>query len=228
MKHQTDQANEAIDKAERENELILAPDIARLIYTVRDQRVIFDSDLAVLYGVETFRFNEAVKRNLARFPADFMFRLSQEEWNGIRALRSQAATLKTTPVPGEPEALTSQIAISKAGRGGRRTLPYAFTEHGALMAANLLSSPRAVAMSVYVIRAFVKMREELAANAAILRRLAEIDKTLLVHDVALREIFEKLRPLLAPPPPPAKPEIGFHVKEDAVPYRAKPKVRVRA
>ena len=88
------------------------------------------------------------------------------------------------------------------------------------MAANILNSPRAVAMSVYVIRAFVKMREDVAANAAILRRLAEIDKTLLVHDVTLREILQKLRPLLEPPPPPPKPEIGFHVKEDAVPYCA--------
>ena len=87
------------------------------------------------------------------------------------------------------------------------------------MVANILNSPRAVAMSVYVIRAFVKMREEVAANAAILRRLAEIDKTLLVHYVALRDILQKLRPLLEPPPQPPKPEIGFHVKEDALPYR---------
>jgi hypothetical protein len=127
--------------------------------------------------------------------------------------------LKAAPAGAERDGLTSQIAMSKAGRGGRRTLPYAFTEHGALMAANILNRPRAVAMSVYVIRAFVKMRGELAANAAILKRLAEMDKTLLIHDVALREIFEKLRPLLAPPPPPPKPEIGFHVKEDAIPYR---------
>jgi hypothetical protein len=154
-----------------------------------------------LYGVETFRFNEAVKRNLVRFPAEFIFRLSKEEWNGLQSLRSQFAILKT-------------------GRGQhRKYLPYVFTEHGALMAANILNSPRAVAMSVYVIRAFVRMRGELAANATILKRLAEIDKTLLVHDVALREILEKLRPLLAPPPPPPKPEIGFHVKEDALPYR---------
>jgi hypothetical protein len=155
----------------------------------------------VIYGVATFRFNEAVKRNLARFPADFMFRLSKEEWNGLQSLRSQ-------------------IAILKTGRGQhRKYLPHVFTEHGALMVANILNSPRAVAMSVYVIRAFVKMRGELAANAAILKRLAEIDKTLLIHDVALREIFEKLRPLLVPPPVPPKPEIGFHVKEDPVPYR---------
>ncbi len=100
-------------------------------------------------------------------------------------------------------------------------MPYAFTEHGALMAANILNSPRAIAMSVYIIRAFVKMREDLAANAAILKRLAEIDKTLLMPDLALRDIYQKLRPLLEPPPPPPKPEIGFHVKEDAVPYRTK-------
>ena len=184
-----------------QTKLIVAPDIASLIHSIRDQRVILDADLARIYGVETFRFNEAVKRNLVRFPADFMFRLSREEWNGLLSLRSQ-------------------IAILKTGRGQhRKYLPCVFTEHGALMAANILNSPRAVAMSVYVIRAFVKMRGELAANAAILKRLAEIDKTLLIHDVALREIFEKLRPLLAPPPPPPKPEIGFHVKEDAVPYR---------
>ena len=184
-----------------QTKLIVAPDIASLIHSIRDQRVILDADLARIYGVETFRFNEAVKRNLVRFPADFMFRLSREEWNGLLSLRSQ-------------------IAILKTGRGQhRKYLPCVFTEHGALMAANILNSPRAVAMSVYVIRAFVKMRGELAANAAILKRLAEIDKTLLIHDVALREIFEKLRPLLAPPPSPPKPEIGFHVKEDAVPYR---------
>jgi hypothetical protein len=160
-----------------QTKLIVAPDITSLIHSIRDQRVILDADLARIYGVETLRFNEAVKRNLVRFPADFMFRLSKKEWNGLQSLRSQ-------------------IAILKTGRGQhRKYLPYVFTEHGALMAANILNSPRAVAMSVYVIRAFVKMREEVAANAAILRRLAEIDKTLLVHDVTLREILQKLRPL---------------------------------
>jgi hypothetical protein len=94
------------------------------------------------------------------------------------------------------------------------------------MAANILNSPLAVAMSVYVIRASVKMRGEIAANAAILKRLAEIGKTLLIHDVALREIFEKLPPLLAPPPPPPKTEIGFHVKEDPVQYRTSRRAKV--
>jgi hypothetical protein len=174
-----------------------APNIAPLIRSVRDVRVILDTDLAALYGVQTYRLNEAVKRNRERFPEDFLFQLTPEE----------------------RDSLTSQSAMSKPGRGGRRTLPYAFTEHGALMAANILNNPRAVAMSVYVIRAFVKMREHLAANAAILKRLAEMDKALLLHDRALRDIYLKLRPLLEPPPLRPKREIGFHVKEDAVPSR---------
>src|SRR5207245_262030 len=125
------------------------------------------------------------------FPSDFMFQLSDIE----------------------AESLIFQIGRSK-GRGGRRHSPYAFTEHGALMVSTVLNSQRAVAMSLYFIRAFVKMREETAANAAILKRLAEIDKTLLIHDSALREIVQKLRPLLEPPPQPPKPEIGFNIKED--------------
>lgn len=188
-----------------QTEVVTAPDIARLICSVREQRVILDDDLAGVYGVETRALNQAVKRNGDRFPQDFMFQLTGEE--AAEALR-----------------LRSQTVILKPGRGRHRKYPpYAFTEHGALMAANILNSPCAVAMSVYVIRAFVKMREDLAANAAILKRLAEIDKTLLLHDGALRDIYQKLRPLLEPPPPPPKPEIGFHVKEDSVPYRVKSK-----
>lgn len=186
-----------------EASLMLAPDISRVIYSVRGQRIIFDADLACLYGVPTKRLNEQVKRNASRFPEDFLFQLTLEEAETCQRSRSQFATLK---------------------RGQNiKYLPFAFTEHGALMAANILNSPLAVAMSVYVIRAFVKMREDQVANAAILKRLAEIDKTLLIHDVALREIWEKLRPLLAPQPPPPKPEIGFHVKEEPMPYRARRK-----
>jgi hypothetical protein len=160
--------------------------IEQRIYTIRGVRVILDADLAALYGVPTFRFNEAIKRNKNRFPPDFMFQLSQAEF----------------------EALISQIAMSKR-RGGRRTRPYAFTEHGALQAANVLRSSRAAQMSLFVIRAFVKMREQLMANAAILKRLAEIDKTLLVHDSALRDLYQKLLPLLSPVPDPPKRQIGF-------------------
>lgn len=163
------------------------------IITVRGQRVLLDSDLAVLYGVTTGRFNEAVTRNLKRFPEDFAFVLSPEE----------------------VLLLISQNAISKPARGGRTKPPRVFTEHGALMAASILNSDRAVAMSVYVIRAFVEIREQLAANQTILKRLAEIDNTLLIHDASLRDIYQKLRPLLtAPPTPPAAPrkEMGFHIR----------------
>jgi hypothetical protein len=191
---------------------MLAPDIERLIHTARSRRIILDTDLARLYGVPTKRLNEQYRRNIDRFPEDFAFQLAPEEW---AALRSQIATVNIAG------SMRSQIAT--ASKRNIRYLPVVFTEHGALMAANILNSPRAVAMSVYVIRAFVKMREEVAANAAILRRLAEIDKTLLVHDVTLREILQKLRPLLEPPPQPPKPEIGFHVKEDAVRYRVRKK-----
>jgi hypothetical protein len=173
--------------------------IAPLLHSIRGLRIILDTDLAKLYGVQTFRLNEAIKRNRERFPDDFMFQLTSAE----------------------RDCLISQFAISKAGRGGRRTLPHAFTEHGARQAANILNSPRAVALSVYIIRAIVKTREEQAANAAVLTRLAEIDKTLLIPDSALRDIYQKLRPLLEPPPTPPKPQIGFHVKENAVPYRTK-------
>jgi phage regulator Rha-like protein len=190
-----------------QTELIPAPEIADLIHSVRDQRVILDSDLARAYGVETRALNQAVRRHKDRFPAEFCFQLTAEEAAALLRLRSQTVILK-------------------AGRGHhRKYLPFAWTEHGALMAATVLNSSQAVKMSLFIIRAFVKMREELTANAAILKRLAEMDKTLLIHDVALRDIFEKLRPLLAPPPPPPKPEIGFHVKEDTIPYRIKRKGR---
>jgi hypothetical protein len=172
---------------------------------LREQRVILDSDLARIYQVPTKALNQAVKRNHSKFPSDFVFELSPKEAEALRRLRSQTVTLKL-------------------GRGQhRKYAPYAFTEHGALMAATVLNSTHAVAMSIYIIRAFVKMREHLAANAAILKRLAEIDKSLLLHDTALQDIYQKLRPLLAPPPERSRPEIGFHVKEEAVPYRTRRK-----
>ena len=180
------------------------------ILVIRDQRVILDADLARLYDVETKALNQAVKRNAERFPEDFRFQLTAEE---AAALRSQSVTLND-PAANRSQIVTglrSQNATLKTGQGQhRKYLPYAFTEFGALMAANVLSSPEAVTMSLYVIRAFVKIREELVANAAILKRLAEIDRTLLVHDHALRDILQKLRPLLAPPPEKPKPRIGFN------------------
>ncbi len=160
-----------------------------LILTIRSQKVRLDVDLAAIYRVETRVFNQAVKRNADRFPEDFRFQLNAEEVAALQASRSQFATLKR-------------------GRNIKYA-PYAFTEHGAIMAATVLNSPEAVKMSVFFVRAFVRMREHLAANAAILQRLAEIDKTLLEHDQALATIWRQIQPLLQPPPEPPKRRIGF-------------------
>jgi hypothetical protein len=132
--------------------------IEKFIYLIRGQKVILDSDLAAIYGIPTFRFNEAVKRSKDRFPDDFMFQLMREE----------------------VDILISQNAISKPGRGGRRTLPYVFTEHGAVMAANILKSPLAVQMSVIVVRAFIKMREMLASHKDLERKLADLKSQIVI------------------------------------------------
>ena len=193
------------------------------IHEIRGQRVILDTDLAQIYEVPTHVFNQAVKRNLARFPEDFAFQLDDSEW---KFLRSQFVILKPNVIDNQrDESLISQFVISK-GRGGRRSLPWAFTEHGALMAANILRSERAVRMSVYVVRAFVQMRERLAANAEILKRLAEIDKTLLEHDQSLQMIWSQLQPLLAPPPEPTRKRIGF-CKDRSQPYKVGKRKRTR-
>ena len=181
--------------------------IESLILTIRGQKAILDADLAELYGVPTKRINEQVKRNDDRFPEDFLFQLTATE---LENLKSQIATSSLMAAKDQGvEPMRSQIVARS--HGGRRKLPFAFTEHGAIMAATVLNSPEAVAMSVFVVRAFMQMREQLAANSAILKRLAEIDKTLLEHDSALRVIWTKLQPLLAPPPEPVRRRIGFNV-----------------
>jgi len=179
-----------------------------LIVAIRGHRVVLDADLARLYGVDTKRFNEAFKRNRDRFPADFAFQLTAEEF---AELRSQIATSSSQPAD-SLEDNRSQFATGS--HGGRRYLPWAFTEHGALMAANILRSARAVQMSVFVVRAFVRLREEVAANTSVLARLAEIDRKLLQHDVALLDIYQRLLPLLQPSPDPPKRRIGFHTEGD--------------
>lgn len=176
------------------------PGIERLILNIRDRRVILAGDLAMVYGVETRRLNEQVRRNAARFPRDFVFQVDRQEFEVLKAQRVISSDGRA--------ALGSQNAILKRGEHIKFP-PYAFTEHGAIMAAMVLSSPEALAMSVYVVRAFVSMRERLAANEAILRRLAEIDRTLLQHDASLRDIYHKLLPLLQPPPALPKRRIGF-------------------
>ncbi len=177
------------------------------ILTVRGKKIVLDSDLAALYGVPTFRLNEAVKRNEARFPGDFRFQLAAEE---VANLKSQIAISSSD----EDGILRSQIAIFKSdGRGKhRKFLPWVFTEHGALMAANVLRSEKAVEMSLYLVRAFIQMREAILANATILKRLAEIDRQLIEHDSVLREVVDRLQPLLDAPDgeDESKPKIGFH------------------
>jgi hypothetical protein len=167
--------------------------IESAIHLVRGERVILDSDLAKVYGIPTFRLNEAVKRNRDRFPDDFLFQLSKDEDDG----------------------LTSQNAMSNKGRGGRRTLPYAFTEHGAVMAASILNSERAVQMSIFVVRAFIKMRHILATNAALIDKLNELERRLAgrldVHEKGNCLVLGELKKLMKPPqlPQPKHRPIGF-------------------
>ena len=177
------------------------------IHAIRKSKVVLDADLAALYGVPTKRLNEAVTRNASRFPGDFSFILTIEEF---AILRSQFATSRYGGEGGETSQSAS-IATDAHGRH-RKYLPRVFTEHGALMAANVLRSEKAVEMSLYLVRAFVQMREALLANTTILKRLAEIDRRLIEHDSVLREVVERLQPLLDAPvvDEAKKPKIGFH------------------
>jgi hypothetical protein len=163
-----------------------------LIFTIRRQRVIFDAELARINGVSTKRLNEQVRRNVDRFPEDFMFQLSGQEFAD---LKSQIATSSS-------EGIRSQIATA-SGHGGRRKLPYAFTEHGAIMAANVLNSPEAIRMSVFVVRAFVRMRSLLGDTRELARRLADLEKELKerldVHEVAIVSILQRVMDLIDPP-----------------------------
>ncbi|MCE9618592.1 MAG: ORF6N domain-containing protein [Planctomycetes bacterium] len=216
--------------------------IETLILNMRGHKVILDADLAELYGVPTYRFNEAFKRNRQRFPDDFAYQLTAAEFaelkiklamskaqglanKGDMTNSSQIAMSSPNVTDGPPSSSQivvsssqgpnndpnwSQFVTSSKKHRGTAYRPWAFTEHGALMAANILRSDRAVEMSVFVIRAFVRIREQIAANAAVLKRLAEIAKTLLGHDSALRDVYRKLLPLLQPPPDPPKRRIGFN------------------
>jgi hypothetical protein len=169
----------------RESALVPKP-IETRIFQVRDQKVLLDADLAALYGVEVRALNQAVKRNRERFPFDFVFQLTAEE----------------------SEALKSQTVISKVGRGGRRHAPYAFTEHGAIMAASVLNSTRAVEMSIFVVRAFLRLRETLATHKALGAKLAELEQRLETHTHKINEIITAIHQLAMPPEKPVR-QIGF-------------------
>lgn len=167
--------------------------IENRVLLVRGRKVLLDADLASFYGVSTKRFNEQVRRNLARFPEDFMLRLTAEEWT---FLRSQSATLKP-------------------GRGRhRKYLPLAFTEHGAIMAAAILNSPRATAVSVYVVRAFVRLRKLIGSHRALAHQLRQHERKLATHDQAIAGLVDTIRQFMAPTPKRQRP-IGFVQTEDA-------------
>jgi hypothetical protein len=172
------------------------------ILFIRGMRVILDSDLSTMYGVKTKVLNQAVKRNKDRFPVDFVFQLTQED---IAALSSQGN-------------MRSQFVT--ASKRNIRFLPYVFTEHGALMAANILKSPRAIAMSVYVVRAFIRLRETLVLHKDLAHKLSELEQKIQSHDGELQAIVQALCQLMAPPEK-SKRQIGFRVKETKAQYKAK-------
>lgn len=163
-----------------------------MIYIIRGHKVMLDQDLARIYGVTTARLNEQVKRNLSRFPPDFMFQLTENEF-GL---------------------LMSQIATSKKGRGGRRKMPYAFTEHGAVMLASVLNSPVAVNASIAVVKAFVRLREMLATSKELAAKLSELEER---YDGQFAVVFDAIRQLMGPPREPRK-QVGYRrsVEEEPV------------
>ena len=176
-----------------------AEGIRSLILTIRGQRVMLDSDLARIYGVELKRLNEQVKRNLGRFPDDFAFQVDRQE---LVILKSQIATSSL--------------------HGGARKLPWVFTEHGAIMLASVLNSPVAVEASVRVVRAFVFFREQLLANRELAKKFAELEKRMDAQDQSIAALFEAIRRLLEPVAEgDTKREIGFHIREESAPYRVR-------
>lgn len=167
---------------------VISPPVESRILILRHQKVILDTDLADLYSVPVKRLNEQVKRNRERFPDDFVFQLTAREHKILR----------------------SQIATSNGVRGGRRYRPYAFTEHGAIMAATILNSKRAMQMSVFVVRAFVRLREMMASNRTIAIKIAELERRLETHDGAIRDLLQAIKQLMFPKAP-RRRQIGFQL-----------------
>jgi hypothetical protein len=169
--------------------VVLVPEefIERKIYLIRGCKVMLDSDLAELYQVPTKVLNQAMRRNADRFPSDFMFRLNEEELENLR----------------------SQTVTSNVGRGGRRYTPYAFTEHGVAMLSSVLSSKRAVALNILIIRAFVRLREYLATHKDLARQLENVERTQQEHGAHIEQIYGYIQQLLEPAPESSKRRIGF-------------------
>jgi phage regulator Rha-like protein len=178
--------------------IVLSRRVESRILVLRGQKVILDTDLADLYGVEARHLNQQVKRNAKRFPVAFRFQLSAQESRNLR----------------------SQNVISSDGHGGRRYRPYVFTEHGAIMAATVLNSERAIEMSVFVVLAFVRMRQAIAANRQIMAKLAELEHRLETHDGEIQELMSAIRELMAPPQPNRR-RIGFEPSSGTIKARAR-------
>jgi hypothetical protein len=174
--------------------------IERAILLIRGRKVMFDRDLARLYGVETKALNRAVRRNRERFPADFMFQLTGEEHD---SLRFHFGTLKRGQHSKYP--------------------PCVFTQEGVAMLSGVLRSPRAAQVNIAIMRAFVRLRETLALHKELAHKLADLERKIENHDESIRTLFEAIRQLMTPPEPLPRKEIGFHIKEDSVPYRVKRK-----
>jgi len=178
-------------------DLIVSEVIEQKIYLVRDQKVMLDSDLAILYGVPVKALNQSVKRNKKRFPEDFMFRLDSQEY---KVLKSQIVTANTP--------LRSQIVTANDNRGGRRNLPYVFTEHGIAMLSSVLNSDRAIQVNIQIIRTFIKLRKLLSTHKDLLEKIEKMEKG---YDRQFRIVFDIIRELNNPPEKLRK-QIGFKVK----------------
>jgi len=179
--------------------IVLANRVSSKILILRNQKVILDTDLAELYGVPVKRLNEQIKRNPQRFPDDFLFTLTSEEYQNLK----------------------SQDATSGSSHGGRRYLPHAFTEHGAIMAATVLNSKRAIEMSVFVVRAFVEMRQAMAVNQQVVSKLSELEGRLDIHDAEIQDLVVAIQELIAPLPPNNR-RIGFETPSLAPPAKPEP------
>lgn len=166
-------------------DIVKAEDIEQKIYLIRGQRVMIDSDLAEFYQVETKMLNRAVKRNLTRFPNDFMFQLTEDEMKSLRF----------------------QIGTSNEGRGGRRYLPYVFTEHGAVMLASVLNSPKAIEASIQVVRAFVRLRAILTEHKELAQKIEIIEKKFAVNDKNMKQVFVHLKEIFNRLPQPDKTDL---------------------
>jgi hypothetical protein len=189
----------------KNHQMIIAVErIERAIYLIRGQKVMLDADVAWLYGVSVGRLNEAVRRNINRFPADFMFQLTKDEFEEMKNKLGRVN-------------LKSQIAISSSGWGGRRHPPYAFTEQGVAMLSTVLRSDRAIQVNIEIMRAFVRLRRMLASNTDLERKLKELERK---YDAQFKVVFDAIRQLMAPPQP-AKKKIGFLARERRSPYGKK-------